>query len=519
MTSIPTISARLGGRVPVAAPVAIAALLMSVAGLGGCATDRSVVPVASGTGSPGLVVERLGGRHAALAVDGDWWVQAVGGRLLRVDPATLDADPIAELAPPGGPAIVDLLADGDRLLAVLEDEAVVELDWPPVGTGPGSIGLRRRVEAETLGVRPRRLSRTAAGTVWVGGPDGVARFGAPDRGLLTDGAAGPVVESAAGPVTTVGRRILRVGDGGYVGSASLLAPLPAGAATGGATLLAVRSQPGGATASLMDGDLRELDAIRGVHRTAGPVRRLRPGAGSMGGTVLAITDAGIEALAAEGTTVTAVRMVEFSGVRDVAALPGDRLAACGDFGRAVLAAEGPAGGAGGDDRPGTWRIEAIARRPAGLTWATSDGRFLLTGGPSGALRIDLEGRIEPADPALAAAARAAGPATEAVVAAGRVRIVEGGTALAIEAGGRTRAVPLDGDRATCVASVDGAIWIGGERSIRVLEPGPGPSGSDAIVARADVDGPVLALRAAIDDRGVIGAAAGDGPLRVRLRSE
>ena len=420
------------------------------------------------------VTSAYGGAHRRMLIEGNTWYQTFANRVLLLDSQTGTQMSEVELAPRGttGPA-ADLALLGTRLFVVLEDDAVVELDVSTPRT-PRYVARWARPE---LGIAPRRIARIGD-EMLVSGDGGVIRLSeAPAEGTTKDdkGRAippvpparmldgmivGTVVDADGGPVGCVGRRILRLADGSYLGAASMLLPVPA--EYGGGFAFALQASEG-AEVGLMGANFRERSssAVRGtVHAIRICDERF-----------VAVTDTeattwkfelapGPDTVSqGEGYQLGTSLTVAVRGARDVGKVKRNRFAVAGSFGRALYRYL-PEG-----DKPGD-TFYWTERMPGRLDVAVTDRRRVLAAGVEGSWMYLIgesaelvERDISTPDPQSPTAEVAWGTATSD----------ERREEVVFRIGDRSIGYrPSRGGLVSTLAAADGRVWIGHDHGIDVI---------------------------------------------------
>ncbi|MFZ4465518.1 MAG: hypothetical protein ACOYO7_00500 [Phycisphaerales bacterium] len=399
------------------------------------------------------VAQHAGGTHHVLHAEGTRWIQAFGHRVMTIDVTNgrelgrVDAVPFGE-----GGAVVDMAVHGDHAYVVSDHTSFIEIDV----SDASEPRVVRTVPAAELGVDPRHVS-FAADDVWVSGPDGVVRIS--DRVVFMKGKpVGRVVSTPAGPVAVAGRRLVTIPEGRYLGAATDLAPLPPGTGPEGGFSFALQGS-NGATVGLMTAAFAETShkAIPGVVRS---VRVLDD-------RLFALNDRAIHAWRIEGTQLVDGEEIPLRGGRDIGVLRPNHYAVCGSFGRAMYRHR-----AEGKREADTFYN--VDRQPGLLEVAISDGRRILAGGREGfwMWRVGSEPEVTDkttelvtaVDPEVTAAWGSARILKEKDAAGNEVR-----RAVEIRHGPATdRYVPEGSHHVTCIALVDGDVWIGHDRGLDVL---------------------------------------------------
>jgi len=444
------------------------------------------------------VATSFGGAHRDLLIDGNHWFQTFANRLLILDAQTGTTISDVELAPRGttGPA-TSLVLRGQSMFVVLDGDAVVELEVDRVRR-PVFVA---RWGVPELGITPRQVS-LVDGEILVSGDGGVVRLAdAPREGTTLDKEgkplppvppvryldglrAGTVVAAEGGPVACVGRRILRVRDGSYLGAASRLFPLPA--EYGGGYGFALQASDG-AEVGLMTGEFRE----RSRSAVRGEVRSLRV----FDGRFLAVTDTEVTTWKlettpgpgtisdGEGIQLGTMLPVAVRGARDVGIVRQNRFAVAGSFGRALYRYL-PEG-----DKPGD-TFYWTERMPGRLDVSVSDRRRVLAVGVEGAWMYLIGEKAELVDRDIASPDRQS-PAAE--VAWGSASCDERRQDVQVRVG-ETLVLhrPSRGGLVSTLAAADGRIWVGHDDGIDVLGLDPA-TGNLVVEDRIVLAGPIVAI--------------------------
>ncbi len=439
------------------------------------------------------VTQQVGGTHYRMLMHDGVWYQTFGTDLMILEPRSGRSIRNVSLGRVGevGPA-KDLAVVGARMYVVLDRDQVVELSLGD----PRNPWIAERYDARALGIEPERVS-VVGGEAYVSGRGGIVRLGDQQRVFSHPEPAGPVVESDEGLVTTVGRRIYRLHDGEFVGSASELIPTALSRVPEG-TLAFVRTASAGAIVGLMGPNLRELDTHRLTTAVRGEVRHVR----TFGDRLWVVSDDQVLSFAVREDRLVRVRDIDVLGAMDVAPSGEDYLALAGTFGRTIYRIRSTSGG------PGDTFLRT-QREPSRLLNARSDGRHIVAGSEEGVwlyrigstVRLTEEPYEEPGDPMIR---RVSSLDAEA-------EIIEDGRALSITRDGRTIVHREPNDAVMhVIAPIDGEFWVGHDDGISVISARieiearlqEGRTEGDLSSARLRIDGPVTALFPLMVDDGV-----------------
>ena len=449
------------------------------------------------------ITSSYGGTHRHALIERGIWYQAFENRILFIDAQTGTELVDVELAPRGTTGVVsDFLLADDRLFAVLEDDWVMELDVSTV-RDPEVVARWGRAE---LGIRPGFVS-VIGDEVYVSGDGGVVRLSeatphdalkldakgrpiAPERprAALEGRDVGRVVAAKGGPVACVGRRIMRVADGQYLGSASTLVELPA-AAGGGYGFILQASE--GAQVGLMDEDFRE----RSASALRGQVHSIR----FFDDRFFAVNDFEVATWKLEPNPVGgpsasgepaktdfvlgALLSVPVKGARDIAKVQRNRFAVAGTFGRALYRYL-PQG-----DKPGD-TFYWSRRVPGRLDVAVTDRRRVLAASREGSWNYLIGEEAEPSDLPITTPDR---PSAVAETAWGSAAVEQSRESVTFRMGDKSQVHTLaHGALVSGICAADGKVWIGHDRGIDVI--GYDPLAREIVFEeRIRLVGPMVAL--------------------------
>ena len=444
------------------------------------------------------VVSSFGGAHRALLVVGTHWYQTFANRALVLDAQSGTVISDIELSPRGttGPA-VDLALRGGSLFVVLADDAVVEIDVANV-RNPRVLARWGRPE---LGIAPRRVN-LVGDELWVSGLGGVIKLAdAPIEGesidedgkptaptpplRFLDGMdVGTIVDTPEGPVGCVGRRILRLAEGAFLGAASMLIPTPAEFGGGYAFVLQGSE---GAQVGLMGTDFRE----RSSSAVEGLVHAIR----ICDDRLLVVTDAEVSTwkleqspgrattARGEGTQLGQLIAVRVRGALDVGKIKRNRFAVSGTFGRSLYRYL-PEGDQDGDT------FYWSERMPGRLDVSQTDRRRVLAASDEGAWMYLIEEKAE------LVARDIASPDVQSA----RAEVVWGSATaddrreeVLFRVGDRAIAMrPSRDGLVSTLAAADGRIWIGHDHGIDVIGFNPA-TGELVAEDRILLSGPIIAI--------------------------
>lgn len=488
------------------------ALLAAVLVANGCnssprADRRAAAPVEQTV----RVTQHVGGMHYRVINHGKVLYQTFGPELLVLEPSSNRLLRTVELGAIGqAGSAIDMLIHDERLYVVLDRDEVVEVSV----SDPETPRVLSREPADALGILPRQLS-VAEGQLYISGIGGVARWEDGFIMLRREGDVGRVVMSADGLVACDSRRIYRLADGQYVGSASDLIPADGLDRAPEGSLVFTRQAEAGALVGLMTPNLREVDVDRTSFAVPGMVRSVRV----FDNMIWVVTDTEILAfrlLRETGAEAGGLRLINATdidviGARDVAKIDDAHLAVVGSFGRSLYRLRSTARG------PGDTFVYAH-REPSRLMHARTDGRHILAGGPEGAWLYQIGSRVQPTEMELDDAPE---PPTTASTVDARAAISIGGRMLTVETDSRTLEYRERGpggieSKLHTVVSVEGEFWVGHDDGITVLAlPEIAPTRARAervadglaaaelrVVGRVRLDGPVRHLFPMRADRGV-----------------
>lgn len=401
------------------------------------------------------VRHQVGGTHYRTVVHQGVWYQTYGSSLLVVDPANAGVNKEIKLGKLGeiGPAI-DLAAANGRLYVVIEDDAVCEL---AIDDPMNPLLLGRRT-AEQMGIAPRTLS-VVEGEVFASGRGGVVSMNDGRKFFSTNDVAGRVARSEAGLVVCIGRQVISMNSGQFVGSATDLQEISAGMPRAG-ELIFTRQNDSGALVGLMTPAIREVNTNLGTVGVPDTARAVR----IFTGQVWVINDTGVTSYDIRDQALVLAQHINVIGARDVAPLSESDLAIAGSFGRAIyhLMREDLVAGEG---------FTAVVREAGRLDSAITDGRHVLAGSAEGIWMYLINSRAELVTQSMKSTPP---PSQQAATVDGQARIVDDGQAVVLTRANmpELRHSEPDGAVIRCVAAIDGDFWLGTDRGIAVIRGQP-----------------------------------------------
>ena len=366
------------------------------------------------------VVNHHGGNRRVMALEDGLWYQAYGAAVEVIDAedglriTNIERAPWGTISP-----VSDLMIspEGD-LLVVHAFDRVVRYDL----ANPRRPVQLEEYDTDSLGILPLFLSEEGE-RIWVSGRGGATLLGSNGFVVLDDldpnTAVGRVVDSDEGIAATVGRRILGVDDGRYLGAASELRPIPSEIAgkiglDGGFVFILRGSEA--ATVGIMGPDLRERD--RQVYRASIHSARI------LGDRLWAVMPTEIVTWPLEeGGRLGSPQFIPIKGARDIAMVDPNYYAISGTFGRAIYRFKADSNGDADE-------FIAVERSPGRLVAAATDGRRVLAGSPEGNWIYRIGGKVELTDRVLR---NDTSPKSQATTTWGEAAIEEDGRLLRIDA--------------------------------------------------------------------------------------
>ncbi len=397
---------------------------------------------------------------------------------------TIDLGKSGEIGPAIDLSIVDSL-DHPRLFVVVEDDEVVELSLK----SPQSPEIVDRIAASALGIQPRRLTMID-GTMYVSGKGGIVRLSDRKKIFSSDEDVSRVARCELGLIACIGRRVFRVEDERYIGSASEVQMI---AASSSAPPLAfARQGDAGVLVGLMNSDVREVDAQNATISVPGQLQSMR----AAGDRLWIVTDQTISGYRIGERTLTDPIHVDVVGARDVGQVNENYLVVAGTFGRAMYRIATDSKGSGE-------KFVQVQREPSRLSQAVTDGRHILAGSREGLWMYLINARAELTTRQFEFAPPPS--LTSASVASAQARISEDRRTLTMtwNVGGGQASQTWDysdpqGAQFQCVVPIDGDFWVGHGRGLTVLKPIPPVPQTkngrnqeiDRVAGNIRIDGPV-----------------------------
>lgn len=345
------------------------------------------------------------------------------GRVVRFDDGN---PPIPRVIEPAAPPATDAVADAATPMPVL-----------------ASLGGDL-----LLAHGSRIVRRTADGTV-------IRR----ELGDSADAAVSGFVLLGSESLLTAGRRVLRVADGRFAGSASRLRAAPASADWPGPLLYArnpVAGEAGGGEVGAMDERVREIDRERWRLPLGAPVRATA----FDGGRPIVVAGDAVLVLGRAADRLAVLAAMPLT--------PGSRLLSLGPDRAGILRPDGrvdPLPGAAGSPAASPSSSPRTAPGIVDPVAAAFDGRVLRVWTADGVVDVDLEGRARAIDPAIAGPPR------------------DGARITASIATRRGRLTPAEAPPGTeGFAAVDGLAWAAASGRLRLMDPGGGGVLADIPIA-------------------------------------
>jgi hypothetical protein len=423
--------------------------------------------------TPLEVTQHVGGKPGCLVAARNSWFQAIGSRIDVIDPAngaTLASISLGDAR--SGAAIVDMAFANHALFAVLDEQAVVEVDI----SDPLQPRLSRRVDAEQIGIKPRFVS-VVGSDVYVSGDGGVVRWRDRQRLLADHGQVGLIASTDGRLVACVGRRVLDVSSGEYLGAASDLQRWPSPYHE--LLVFTLRGERA-TTVGLMSPDIREIDRVT----ITDPVGRVRVFAER----IWVLTDKHVTGYAFDGGRMGERVRIEVQQPIDVAPIDSNTIALSSLPGPAALWIENHLDGP-------RWRQKWRRDLATGLTDAWSDGRRIIVRNREHLWAFSPDsGTLDPMGPL-----QVKWPEPQRLAAGvwGKAQINADGTSVAVTSppGTQTTIASTPDAMIECVASVAGDLWVGTTRGISVYQMTSSPDESNEPILRQElhIDGQVFAI--------------------------
>jgi hypothetical protein len=426
------------------ARILLAALVLSA---GGCVETYKPAKSLRPKTERLVVQHTAGGTHYRLMLNDGIWYQLLGPELLVVNPINgrvIDRQDLSG-STSHGPASDMLLHEGE-LWVVLDDVSVVRLSLDD----PRRPWLEDTVPVGALGIRPLGLGLLNDRVV-VRGDGGVVD---PISGLVlarTDGIVTSVADTPDGGVYCQDRRIYRINDGAYVGSASQLHPVDIESNGSSGSIIFVRHEQSGSLVGFADEDLLEQDGGRMTVVVPGRVSQVY----ATDDGLLVVSDAGLRRYAIRDESLVLDAEWPIAGVLDAGRLD-NRIIVSGTFGRGILDSSGDLSGR-------EQEFLELVREPAGLTAAVSDGRSVLGTSPQGDWMYQIGHECDQVETTQREFPE---PSMTAVTLGWDASIIDDGRAIEMTTplGTDLLAAP-DGSRFTCVVAADGVLWLGHQDGI------------------------------------------------------
>lgn len=430
-----------------------------------------------------------GGVTNTLEIDGKYWFQGIGDRLLVLDRRSGNTVAQVQLSHDRGSAIcTDLLVNDGEIWALLDDASVIELTLNKWGV-PEIVSQK---SADELGIVPMHFSVIGDWPI-VFGVGGAIRLSDGRKIVDVDGAVSGVALSLdRGIVYAVDRRVYDAGTGEFLGSASLLAELDETANADLGTLVFTRDLGNRTEVGLMTPEGRDVDAFRGTLIVEGGSASLR----TVGSRVHVCTDIGVYILGVAPRELRLLKTIKMKGAKDVGVIASNYLAICGDQGRGIYRLSVDRGGDGDTyfrQVRATSQMERGHADRLGITIPTATGLHRYEYGGAIGASEELDTLID-ANP------------TELVVLGWSASIDSGtGDVVILDSlGEKIDNLPIQ--KASTVVTISGNFWFGIDDGIAMY--GPDSSGNMSQLGMISIAGPVVQLVPQLDGSAAFVSAAG-----------
>lgn len=431
----------------------------------------------------------VGGVTRSLEIDGEYWYQSVGDRLLVLQKNTGKKVMELQLASQRGAAIcTDLIMHDGTLWALLKGEGVVELSIS--STGMPTIVSKRT--ASNLGIVPKQLAVISDWPI-VFGEGGAVRLSDGRKIVTFDGTVtGVALSLDRGIVYAAERRMYDGGSNEFLGSATLLAELDQRANADLGTLVFTRDIGDRTEVGLMTAEGRDVDAFQGTITLNGGNASLN----THGSRVHVCTDFGVYILGVAPRELRLLKTIEVAGAKDVDVIGANYLAICGDQGREIYRISGDRGGEGNTHFRFVSASSLMSRGHAdrlGIEIPTETGNMRYNYDNSIDLSMDVSILPDPNPTDMAVL----GWSTSLDQVKG-VMIVRDAIGAEVEG--------LGVENASTVVSISGNFWFGTENGIVVC--GPDASATMTVLGSLSLAGPIVQLVPQLDGSAAFVSEAG-----------
>jgi hypothetical protein len=284
------------------------------------------------------VLHSAGGQASALVIGEKYWYQAVGEQLLVLEKNGGAQVSAIELVCPAGGVCADLLLDSNSLYALIDGKEVVVFSI----LQSDSPVILRRISADELGFRPRKLALVSGSPV-VMGDGGASRINDGSNIVVSKSTVTSVLHTLhSGVVYVTNRKIYDSANDTFLGSATELLPLDPSANALADTLVYIRTLEKETEVGLMNGELKDIGTGKGKVILPGQYEDSLV----LSSRVLVATTEGVFVMGISPKEMRLLKSFDQLGVKNIGVIASNYLALSGDFGRGLFRMEDDSGGAG-----------------------------------------------------------------------------------------------------------------------------------------------------------------------------
>ncbi|MBC8522902.1 hypothetical protein H8D29_03145 [PVC group bacterium] len=432
---------------------------------------------ASPTFGEGLqLYHSVGGATNTLLIDGDYWYQGVGDRLLVLDKRSGKQVAMIQVSLHRAAGVCsDIIVQDGRLWVLLDGQEVVEMT---VSEGAAPTVVTRTSAAE-LGIIPRGLSVVENWPI-VFGEGGAVRLNDRRRLVECDGVVtGVALSLDRGIIYSADRRLFDAGSGEFIGSASLLEELDASANADLGTLVFTRDLGDRTEVGLMTPEGHEVDAFHGTLTVDGGSASLR----IFGSRVFVCTEVGVFVLGVAPGELRLLKKIEVQGALAVGVIASNYLAICGKQGREMYRISVDRGG---DSDTHFRKVRATSQMSRGQ----ADRLGITIPTTTGMMRYEYGGTIDSSSESEQEITIDRDPTDIAVLGWSTTIENETGDMIILDDVGN-KVDGLNIRNATTVVAISGNFWFGTDSGIVIF--GPDHSGKMAQLGSIPIAGPIVQL--------------------------
>jgi len=432
----------------------------------------------------------VGGLPSALELQGDYWYQSLGDKLLVLNRQGNGQLETRMLTPyPASASCSDLLVHANVLYALLDGSEVVTFTLT-VDQAPKIIN---RQSADSLGIIPLELVMVGDWPIAIG-EGGAVRLTDGKQLVSTEGnMTGIAMSIGRGLVFAMDGDLIDAGTAERIGAATTLVELDDDANADIGTLAYTLDVENGTEVGLLGSGLLGTSSSTGKVILEGEFQHVL----SRKSRLIVSTDEAVYVLGISPDELRVLRTFDLQGVQEIDVIASNYLAMCGEFGRGVFRIEDDRGGSGG-------KLFRVTPSNGELRADAFDLRGVSIPATYGSLYYSFDQKATPRETWV----ETVEPPIEAVV-LGMVAIIQedsnGNSSVAIVDSRGESILPLPSP-ATTIVAIEGNFWVGTQNGVHVFSRNA--TGECVEIGSIKLAGPIVQLIPLFDGSAAFVSEAG-----------